>query len=426
MKTQYDIVVIGSGPAGVKAATIIKENDKDRSVLIITKDPFTYTKMALHHVLKKELPIDFFKIYPDLDNLKISFTPSTEVGKIDLKRKLIKVKSPHKDSEYTFNKLILAVGSKPIIPNIEGIDKIGVFTFNELNDATSINKYIKVGMKAIITGAGLVGLLLSEALRARGLDVTLIDKLPGVGLTIFEEEISSYLVGKLMSRGVKIITESSIEKLVGDRKNRKIVKKVVINGDRYLADVVFFTLGVKPENRLALRTDIKLGVKRAIKTDERLETSIPDVYAVGDCATSIDYFTKKETYRPLGTLAVSMAEIAGKNCVNISTSYNGFIPMQYIEVFNTSIVKIGLNTKEAKELGLKTSKKMIRYKVPGIGHHPVSLLICQENRQENIIGWQAVSPWLASYKSTIFINAIRERIGLSEFQDMEKNIEVVG
>ncbi|MEN2974498.1 MAG: NAD(P)/FAD-dependent oxidoreductase [Candidatus Caldarchaeales archaeon] len=426
MRTQYDIVIIGSGPAGVRAATIIKEHDRDRSVSIITKDPFIYTKMAIHHVLKKELPIDFFKIYPDLDNLKISLTPSTEVSKIDLTRKVIKVKSPHKDSEYTFNKLILAVGSRPIIPNIEGVDKIGIFTFNEYSDVTSINKYIKVGMRAIIAGAGLVGLLLSEALRARGLDVTLIDKLSGVGLTIFEEEISSYLIRKLVSRGVKVVTRSSVEKIIGDRKNRKIVKKAVINGENYSADIVFFTLGVKPENSLAVRTDLKLGVKRAIKTDERLETSIPDVYAVGDCATSIDYFTRKETYRPLGTLAVSMAEIAGKNCINISTTYDGFIPMQYIEVFNTSIVKIGLNTKEARELGLKTSKRMIRYKVPGIGSHPVSLLICKDNRREDIIGWQTVSPWLASYKSTIFINAIKEKIGLSEFLDKEKNIEVVG
>jgi hypothetical protein len=139
----------------------------------------------------------------------------------------------------------------------------------------------------------------------------------------------------------------------------------------------------------------------------------------------MDYFTKKETYRPLGILAVSMAEIAGKNVAGIDTTYDGFIPMQYFEVFNESIVKVGLNVKEAGELGLDPAKKLVKYKVPGIGAHPVSLLIHLKNRREELIGWQVISPWLASYKSAIFINAIKERIGLSEFLGLEKNIEVV-
>jgi NADPH-dependent 2,4-dienoyl-CoA reductase/sulfur reductase-like enzyme len=151
-----------------------------------------------------------------------------------------------------------------------------------------------------------------------------------------------------------------------------------------------------------------------------METNVDNVYAIGDCATSMDYFTKKEAYRPLGILAVSMADIVGRNVAGIETSYEGLIPMQYFEVFNNSIIKIGLNIKEARELGLNAAKKLVRYKVPGVGMHPISLLIHLKNRREELIGWQVISPWLASYKSAIFINAIRERLGLSEFLDLEK------
>ncbi|MEM1776090.1 MAG: hypothetical protein QW079_04100, partial [Nitrososphaerota archaeon] len=118
--------------------------------------------------------------------------------------------------------------------------------------------------------------------------------------------------------------------------------------------------------------------------------------------------------------------IAGKNCAGVETTYDGFIPMQYLEVFDIAIIRIGLNTKEAKELGLNTSKSIIKYKVPGIGKHPISLLVCLRDRRQTIIGWQAASPWLVSYKSTIFMKAIKEKIGLDEFMDKEKNIELVG
>lgn len=425
MSEHRDIIVVGSGVAGVKAAKTVREYNKERNVLVLSKDQFIYTKMALNYVVKRDLPIDFVKLYPDFNTTRIDFVPSTEVKKLNLIDKSIKLRSRGKDIKYTFSKLILAVGSKPLMPRIEGINKIGVFTFNEYSDAIMVNNYIGVGMKAFIIGAGLVGLLLADVLKSRGLDVTLIDKLPGVGLTIFEEELSKYLINKLVNKGVKVLTKASIDKIVGDKKDRRKVKKVIIDGYKHPADVVVFTLGVRPENRLAALSGLELGIKKAIRTNEKFETSAPDIYAIGDCATSIDYFTKKEVYRPLGTLAVSMAEVAGKNCIGIESSYEGFVPMQYFEVFDTSIIRFGLNTREAKELGLNSSKKIIKYAVPGIRSHPVSLLICLKDRQETIIGWQAASSWMVSYKSTIFMKAIRERMSLNEFLDTEKNVEIV-
>ncbi|MEM1677086.1 MAG: FAD-dependent oxidoreductase [Nitrososphaerota archaeon] len=426
MSTHRDVIIIGGGVAGINTSMIIREYDKESSISVFTKAPFTYTKMALHYIIKRGLSIEFFKLYPDFDTKKIEFYPSTEVKALNLVERSIKFESQGIEKKYTFNKLVLATGAKPIKPGIDGVNKIGVFTFNEYDEALMANNYICVGMKAFVVGAGLVGLLLADALRTRGLDVTLVEKLPGIGLTMFDEEISNYLIQRLVSKGVKVLTNASIDKIMGDRKDKRRVKKVVINGYKFPADMVFFTIGVKPENRLAVSAGIELGSKKAIRTNEKFETSVPNVYSVGDCATSIDYFTKKETFRPIDTLAVSMAEIAGKNCAGVETTYDGFIPMQYLEVFDIAIIRIGLNTKEAKELGLNTSKSIIKYKVPGIGKHPISLLVCLRDRRQTIIGWQAASPWLVSYKSTIFMKAIKEKIGLDEFMDKEKNIELVG
>jgi len=425
MDKLYDIIIIGGGVAGVKAATVIRELNKQVSIGVVTKEPFIYTKMGLNYMIKSGSPIDLFKLSINANRMGIHVLVNSVVTRIDFEKKTLKVKHNGISQRYVFNKLILATGGKPIIPDIEGVGKIGVMTFNEYDDAVSIKSYIRPGMNIYVIGAGLVGLLLADALRSKGLKVTLVDALPGIGLTIVEEEISKYLVDKLVGRGLRILTSADIERISGDRKVKKKVRRVIINGVKYEADLVVFTTGIAPNTDLVRRSDVELGVKNAIRTNERMETNVDDVYAVGDCATSMDYFTKKETYRPLGILAVSMAEIAGKNVAGIDTTYDGFIPMQYFEVFNESIIKVGLNVKEARELGLDPAKKLVKYKVPGIGAHPVSLLIHLKNRREELIGWQVISPWLASYKSAMFINAIKERIGLSEFLGLEKNIEVV-
>ncbi len=421
----YDVIILGAGVAGVKTATLIKELNKQLTVKIITKDPFLYTKMALHHIIKSSSPIDLFKLFIETNKMGIDLSLNSTVTGLDFEKRIVKVKSKDVYQKYSYDKLVLALGSKPIIPEIRGIGKTGVLTFNEYTDVLNLSRYVKPGVKAFIVGAGLVGLLLTEALRSRGLNITLVDVLPGIGLTIVEDEISKYLVNLLMNKGIKIFINAEIEEICGDRKAKKKVGKVIVNGGEYRADLVLFTTGVKPNVDLIHKTNIEFGTKEAIKTNKKMQTSIPDVYAVGDCATSIDYLTGKETYRPLGTLAVSMAEVAGKNIAGIDTEYEGFIPMQYFEVFNTSIIKIGLNTMEAKELELNPSKKLIKYKVPGIGSHPVSLVVHLKNRKEELIGWQVVSPWLASYKSAIFIKAIKERLGLNEFLELEKNIEII-
>jgi len=421
----YDVIVIGGGVAGVKAATVIRELNKQVRIGVITKEPFIYTKMGLNYIIKSGSSIDLFKLMIDANRIGIDVLVNSVVTRIDFEKKTLKVKQNGTFRIYAFDKLILATGGKPIIPDIEGVGKIGVLTFNDYDNAMNIKNYIRSGMNIYIIGAGLVGLLLAEALKSNGLKVTLVDALPGIGLTIVEEEISKYLVDKLVSRGIRILTSAEIEKILGDRKIKKKVRKVIINGDKYEADLIVFTIGITPNIDLIRRSVIELGVKNAIRTNAKMETNVDNVYAIGDCATSIDYFTKKETYRPLGILAVSMAEIVGRNVAGNDTSYEGFIPMQYFEVFNNSIIKIGLNIKEARELGLNAAKKLIRYKVPGIRVHPISLLIHLKNRREELIGWQVISPWMASYKSAIFINAIRERIGLNEFLDLEKNMEVV-
>lgn len=135
-------------------------------------------------------------------------------------------------------------------------------TFNDYDNAMNIKNYIRSGMNIYIIGTGLVGLLLAEASKFNGLKVTLVDALPGIGLTIVEEEISKYLVDKLVSRGVRILTSAEIERILGDRKIKKKVRKVIINGDKYEADLIVFTIGITPNIDLIRRSGIKLGVKK--------------------------------------------------------------------------------------------------------------------------------------------------------------------
>lgn len=320
-----------------------------------------------------------------------------------------------KNGRIEYETLVLATGAKVAAPRIEGLELNGVYTFLTFDDMISLSNVAIPGKNAVIIGAGMIGVLVADALHALGLNVTLLDILPYPLMTAVEEPISKIMLNRLEAKGVKFLGGCEVERIEGVRRVERVV---LTSGVKIPVDIVVVSTGVTANTPVGLE-HLKQGPGGSVLTDEFLKTKDPNIYAIGDCASSMDYITKKQTYRPLGILASYEAKILPKTMKGVS--YSGFIPYQVEEAFGYYFMRLGLNSLEAKRLGLAFSTAKVEYKVPGVGTS--RSLVLYERGSGRVIGWQSIGPVMVSYKSKVFENMIREGRTLESLQ--EKNIKIV-
>ena len=226
--------------------------------------------------------------------------------------------------EYTYDKLILATGAQPRRLRIDGEDGRNVFHLSSREDTVNILNYIasESPSKAVIIGGGYIGMEMAEALRTRGLDVTLIHRyrLPMAGL---EQETRERIVEELQKNSVHFVTNAKVELL--QQRNDGRVQNIVTNRGTYEADIVILSLGVEPNVALAKSAKIRLGPTGAINTDDRQQTSIDSIYAAGDCCEVKNIVTGKPMYLPLATVASRAAWVAGENAAGGRAVFKGAI-----------------------------------------------------------------------------------------------------
>ncbi|MEZ0289900.1 MAG: NAD(P)/FAD-dependent oxidoreductase [Sulfolobales archaeon] len=406
------ILIVGGGVAGGSVAVSLSVQGFD--VTLISSDPVVYSKMTLSYALKNRvLRIDpYVTYYPeDLKSLGVKFINDTVV-QVDPSRRVVKTESG-RVLEYDI--LILATGSRANMPKIEGLGLEGVHMFLSFEDMVRLDQDIEPGRRAVVVGSGMIGMLVADALHSRGLDVTLVDILPYPLLTVVEEPIARVMLRRVESRGVRFLGGVSVERLEGDRRVRRVI---LSNGDKIPADIVVMSTGVTaavPEGLESLRE----GPGGSVLTDKYFRTKIPGVYAIGDCASSIDYVTSRTVYRPLGILASYEARLLPRALRGLG--YSGFIPYQIEEAFGYYFIRLGLNSFESKRLGVSYSIALAEFRVPGLGVS--KSIVLYERGSDRVIGWQNIGSIMTSYKSKIFEEAIRSGEKLGDLQ--EKKIKII-
>ncbi|RLF10944.1 MAG: pyridine nucleotide-disulfide oxidoreductase, partial [Thermoprotei archaeon] len=227
---------------------------------------------------------------------------------LDLKAKAVKTKS---GKEYGFEKLILATGSKPVVPRIEGLDKEGVFfVYKEADYLDRLLKAIDSSERIVIVGGGFIGVEFADEIVKLGKDVTIVEMLPHCLMLAFDEEFCVMAEEKLKSLGVKVLTNSTVKRVKGDSKATGVE---LADGREIPADLVLVAIGARPNTDLAREAGLKIGDYGGIVVDSYMRTSHPDVFAVGDCAEKCSFFTGKPTPIMLASIASAEARIAGAN-----------------------------------------------------------------------------------------------------------------
>lgn len=347
-------VIIGNSAAAIGTIQGIRLVDKTGQIVVISDEKYhTYSRPLISYWLKEQVTEenmryrgeDFYE-KNDVDTLF-----ETRVTKINPDRKTVTIEN---GNEISYDRLMVATGSKPFVPPMEGLDKVAKkFTFIKLDDAKAVREAVTEGAKVLIVGAGLIGLKAAEALEHYGADMTVIDLADRILPSILDSEASAIMQKHIESKGVKFILGTSVKEFSES-------SAVLQNGDTVQFDMVILAVGVRPNTELIAEAGGT--VNRGIVTSQtQAVQGLKDVYAAGDCTESLDITTGQQKILALLPNAFLQGEVAGQNMAGKETYYLNAMPMNAIGFFGLHIITAGSYEGEAytETDGTNNYKKLV-------------------------------------------------------------------
>jgi len=347
------IVVIGGSAAGMMAAMGAAKGNPEAEVTVVMRDRLAYRRPAIPALIAGYITgPEGAKIFTDelLARYNIKAVCPAEVTNIDTKSKIVSILFNGKEEKLPYDAAVIATGGHPLVPKIAGSDKRGVCTFTTYEAAAEIVEISKTASCAVVIGAGFIALEIAEALMHKGLDVY-FNVRSRILRRLLEPELSAFLSRKFERRGLKMLTGEAISQIGGE----DCVEYVVHKGREIATNLVVMGTGVKPNVALAGKCGIELGPTGAVKVDGRMQTSVKDIYAVGDCAESPDLGTGRFVYMPVGSVGACAGKIAGANASGANQKTAGFLRAQADQILGMQIFSIGHSTTTADEVDLKVN-----------------------------------------------------------------------
>ena len=336
-------VILGASAAGIGAVEAIREADPVGTLTVITDEACShYSRPTISDFVSGKADLkkvdcrneDFWK-----EN-NVEAILGKKATAINFDEKIVQLEGGEK---IPYEKLLIATGGKPFVPKMEGSDKDGVFTFTTLKDAQILaTKISSINAKsAVVIGAGLIGISVTEALVKRGLKVTMVELQDKILSLLLDPKGSDIVEMVVRKAGVNIITGQSVQKIIGKPDNDSAVGGVILTkGDQVPCDIVVVAIGVVPRVELVAGTAVK--TNRGIVVDSMMQTSVPDVYASGDVAEAYDFVLNQNRLLPLWPLAVLEGQVAGCNMAGKKSTYAGGTNMSSLKYFGIPVVSVGL------------------------------------------------------------------------------------
>ena len=327
------VVIVGGGAGGISTASNLRKMDKNCEIVVLTRDDkVAYSPCAIPYVLSgtiKSFDDIVMRTPEDYKKKDIDIITEVEVTAVDSGKKTVTYESKSKSKTIKYDKLVLATGGNPFVPPMEGVDLEGVYQIRNIDDGIKVQEAIKDAKSAIVTGAGLIGIEIAFALMKQGLNVTLSEMMPQIVPRSLDKDMSDILVKYLEMEGINVVLGKPITKLIGDKK----VEKACFDDEELIdADMVILATGVRAELDLARMAGCEIG-RWAILVNDRMETSVKDIYAVGDCVESKDLILGFNTISQLGTTAVRESKTLARTICNKKSKFN--------PVLNSMVSKVG-------------------------------------------------------------------------------------
>ncbi|PIE99359.1 MAG: CoA-disulfide reductase, partial [Paludibacter sp.] len=342
----------------------------------------------------------------------------TLVTAIDKKKHSIDIINTQNGKSATLNytKLILAQGGRPIKPNLPGADKDHVFSLWTLEDMDKITAHLKDNKpkNAVVVGGGFIGLEMVEALKKRGLNVSVVEKMPHV-MALMEAETAGFIEREMQAYGVNIHTNAGVTEITSDS-----VK--LDNGKSIEADMVLLSIGVRPTLQLAKETGLEIGEAGGLLVNEYLQTSDPDIYGAGDMVEITHRVNGKKVRIPLAGPANRQGRIAAENVLGGKHPYQGAIGTSVVRVFEAVAGITGLSLKQARSLGINADavtvhKESFTSYYPG--SKPVSVMLVYDKDSGEVLGGQTSGYIGADKRLDVIATATATQQTVSDLADVD-------
>ncbi|MGO3419284.1 MAG: FAD-dependent oxidoreductase [Lactococcus cremoris] len=415
------ILIVGGVAGGMSAATRLRRLQEKAEIIVFEKGPYvSFANCGLPYYVggeieeRENLIVQSSKALQKRFNLDVR--ENSEVTAIDSKEKKITVLSNGKSYFESYDKLILSPGAKPFVPQIKGLDLANnVFTLRNIPDVDKIMAQLKekAPKKATIIGAGFIGIEMAENLAKRGIAVTIVEKAPHVLPTI-DREMAAYVNEELIKNNVSVMTNTGAVEF----KDKQIL---LDNGESLLSDLTILSVGIQPETSLAKMADIKLGLRNAILVDEHYETSVKDIYAVGDAIV-----VKNQLGHDALISLASPANRQGRQVADIISGLpvenRGSLGTAIVRVFDLQVASTGLSESQLQSLNLK--HKIVHVTANNhAGYYPgatsIVLKLIFEPESGEIFGAQALGKEGVDKRIDILSTAIKAKLTVFDLPELE-------
>lgn len=417
------VVIVGGVAGGATAAARLRRLDEDLEIVILERgEHISFANCGLPYYIggtikeKSKLLVQTVKGMSARYRLDIRI--KSEVIGINRREKQVQVKNLETGEIYTeaYDVLLLSPGAHPLVPAMECVTgNPKVFTLRTIPDAEEILSYLAKNnpQTAVVVGGGFIGLEMTENLKERGLEAILVEASDQVQPAV-DYEIACVLHSHLREKGIKLILQDRVRKLEENR--------ITLQSGKLLeTDLLIISIGVKPENDLALRSGLEIGEKGTIKVNEFLQTSDEHIYAIGDAIEVKNYLTGSPTHIPLAWPANRQGRLVADNICGAKKAYYGTLGTSVAKVFDLTVASTGMNEKLLREQG-------IPYKVIHIhpnshagyypGAHPITMKMTF-GEDGRIFGAQAVGRKGVEKRIDVMATAIKGKQSVYDLQDLE-------
>lgn len=421
------IVIVGGVAGGATAAARLRRLDEYAEIIVFERSGFiSYANCGLPYyigdvitdsdLLTLQTPESF------LSRFRVSMKVHHEVTSLHPERHAVSVKNLETGEEFeeTYDKLILSPGAKPTQPKLPGTDIDKLFTLRTVEDTLRIKTYIEKNQpkSAVLVGGGFIGLELAENLRELGMEVTIVQR-PKQLMNPFDSDMAAFLHNEMRKHGVKLALGHTVE---GFQETTDGVRVLLKEAEPLCADMVVLAIGVTPDTKLAKDAGLELGIKDSILVNAHMQTSAPDIYAVGDAVQIKHFVTGQDALISLAGPANKQGRIAADHICGKNSSYPSSQGSSVIKVFDMTAAVTGVNETNARKAGLAVDK-VILSPMSHAGYYPggkiMTMKVVFEKETYRILGAQIVGYEGVDKRIDVLATAIHAGMKSSDLAELD-------
>ena len=401
------LVIVGGSDAGISAALRARELEPNATVTVVVADAFpNFSICGIPYYISGEVTHWrnlAHRTHADLEATGMRLRLDTLATEIDVAGHRIVVQDGQANtSAIDYDELVVGTGALPVRPPIDGLDVLGpadgVHLLHSMGDTFALERTLteRQPKRALIVGAGYVGLEMAEGLTTRGIEVIQVETLPEVLPTV-DPELGSLVHDELTNHGVAVHTRATVTRIsrtAGAGNQLHVEGRAADRDVSWDVDLVLVVVGVRPDTELLITAGAKAGIRGAVVVDETMAAGLPHIWAAGDCVTT-HHRLLGVTYLPLGTTAHKQGRVAGENAVGGAARFAGSLGTQVVKVFDLVAARTGLREHEATTAGFEPVSTQMApddHKAYYPGAKPITIRVTGDSRTGRLLGAQMIGP----------------------------------